>query len=111
MSFVSWLGFRLSVPRIFSTDETWRTTLFVNVTCCTTLHDAVPPWLRGVNRTEYPGYAACQLYSMTLPSTSTRCAFFSSNRFLTCQLCVFHASCLARWLPVNVMSDGTRFGI
>src|SRR5215475_13824467 len=93
---------------MFRTDDTCCTTLLVNVTRCTTVHGAVPPWLRGVNSTEYPACAAAQLYSMTLPSTVTSWAFFSSNRFLTTQLCVRHASGLARWFPVKVIFEGTR---
>src|SRR5207253_3645456 len=90
------LGCWLSVPRMLTPAATWRITLFVNWTCCTVHQVHVPFWLRGVNRTAHPTCAPSQLYSSTLPSMRTRCAFLSSRMFLTFQLCVRQATCLVR---------------
>ena len=59
--------------------------LFVNVTSLTADQGAVPSWLRGVNTMTKPVCASTQQFSKTLPSIRTRCAFFSSKRFLTDQ--------------------------
>src|SRR5687768_5180793 len=65
--------------------ETLRMTFWLKSTCSTMHQGHWPSWLRGVNRIEYPAWAASQLFSNRLFSTRTRRAFFSSNRFLTCQ--------------------------
>ena len=46
---VARLLFGLSCPSTLNTDATCRTMLFVNCTCCTTVHGAVPFWVRGVS--------------------------------------------------------------
>src|SRR5438034_11650904 len=91
-------------------DDTCRTTLFVNCTCCTVHHGQLPPWLRGVNTMAYPAWPPAQLYSNTLPSTMTRWAFLSSKMFFTDHDCVRQASGFASVFPCTVMSDGIRFG-
>src|SRR4026207_2090530 len=57
--------------------------LFLHATRCTTTHGAWPLRLRGVSTLGWPGWAATQRFSNTLPSTVTSWAFFSSNVFFT----------------------------
>src|SRR5262249_41634913 len=81
--FACWLTFGLSCPRMLTPPAEWRTRLFLNVTRCTTDHGAWLPWFLGVKPIAYPVWSAIQRFSKTLPSISTSCAFFSSNRFFT----------------------------
>ena len=93
--------------------------LCVNVTSSTVDHGEPPLWLRGVNTMANPSWSPCfQLSSKTLPSISTRRAFFSSKRFLTTQGVrayvgspMRHDSGRAKRFPRISMSDATRFGI
>src|SRR4051812_44495269 len=78
------LGCRLSVPVTWKAPPMLPTTLFSKVTCSTTHHGQLPPWLRVVNRMAVPDCAWAQLLVNRLCSTSTRRAFFSSNGFFPC---------------------------
>src|SRR5512132_3712070 len=71
-----------STPRMLMPAAMCRTVLFVICTCCTTTHGAPPSWLRGVSTIASPSYAAAHAYSRRLLSTTTRCAFLNSSRFL-----------------------------
>src|SRR2546429_5861672 len=57
--------------------------LYRTVTFCVTDHGAVPLSFCDLNTSANPSCASTQLFSNTLPSTSTRCAFLTSNRFFT----------------------------
>ena len=58
--------------------------LFDSITSWILHHGHPPLWLRTENRMAKPCWSAwIQLFSSTLPSNSTRSAFFSSKRFLT----------------------------
>src|SRR5206468_7798491 len=114
------LGDRSSVIRRFTPATVFLTRLFVNWTFWT-VHQAHPPlWLRGVNTMPNPCWSAwTQLFSNTLPSTTTSFAFFSSKRFLmrhvrpdAAPACVdvsfVQATGLKKWLPRTVILLGTR---
>src|SRR4051812_26317409 len=90
---------------------TCRMMLFWTVMFFTTDHGAVPLWLRGVNRIEYPCCPADQLFSIMLPSTSTFAAFLNSIRFFTTHDSDIHASGLVIRLRRMVMLEGTRLGM
>src|SRR5213078_2375183 len=81
--FVCWLGALESSPRMPTPPPTWRRMLWVKVMSWTTLQGAMTSSLRTVKRIAKPICAAGQTCSKTLPSSKTRCAFFSSARFFT----------------------------
>ena len=68
-------------------------------------HVQPPSWLFELNTNAKPFWALTQLFSNTLPSTSTRWPILSSSRFLTC-----HTPCQAvgrvTWLRRISMSRG-----
>ncbi len=72
-----------SSPRMFTPEVARRTTLRVKITSSTTAQGVESSTVRTVSRMAKPFCAAAQLFSNRFPSTSTRRAFFSSNRFLT----------------------------
>src|SRR3954469_24363021 len=96
---------------MLTTDPTCRMILCCTVTFCTTDQGAVLSWLRGLNISAKPPCPEAQLFSIVLPSISTRSAFFNSIRFFTDQEDDIHASGLLIKLRRMVMLDGTRFGM
>src|SRR5204863_5445730 len=108
---VCWLGARLSYPQILNAAATCRMMLFCTTTSRITLHGAVLLWFRGTITMAYPCWPEAQLFSIVLPSITTRCAFLSSTRFFTVHDCDIHAVFFViRFLRI-VMSLGTRLAI
>ena len=74
------------------------------------IHDGprnLPFELRGVSTIAYPACAPLQLNCMMLWRTTTRRAFFSSNRFFTVHVVPRHDGFFVRKLSSTVMSLGT----
>src|SRR5689334_17255573 len=90
---------------------TWRIVLLLIVTFRTSVHGAVPLWLRGDSMNAKPCWFASHEYSSVLPSIVTSAAFFSSTRFLIVHPWAIHAVGFAIRFRRIVMLLGTRFGM
>ena len=71
------------MPAVLMPTLARRIMFFLNVISRTVDQGAVPSWLADFMTIAAPSCAAVQIFSKTLPSTSTRWAFFNSKRFLT----------------------------
>src|SRR5690349_17597799 len=74
------------------------------------VHGVPPVWFSDFITKAKPFCASAQLFSITLPSMSTRFECFDSKRFFTCQT-PFHETGRVMWLPRIVMSEGDAFGV